>query len=179
MNRRDTLLALFAVCALGSTLGAGAQSPRKVRRIGFLGPDSAAETSPYVDNFRAELNKLGYIEGQHFTIEERNADGKNERLAGFAAELVRLNIDVILAFSTPAATAARKATATIPIVFVGDRRRSDCGRLCRQLGPTRPKYDWDVKLRRRPRAQAAGTAQAGYPEAFPCRVSCQPGQSIF
>ena len=118
MNRRDTVLALLSVCTVGSPFGAGAQPSRKVWLIGLLSPVGEATAAPYWGVFRQGLHEAGYTEGQHFTFEERNADGKNERLVGLAAELVRLNVDVILAISTNAASAAQKATATIPIVFV-------------------------------------------------------------
>jgi putative ABC transport system substrate-binding protein len=60
---------------------------------------------------------LGYIRDKHFVLAERFADGMNDRLPELAAELVRLNVDVILANATPAALAASKATTTIPILF--------------------------------------------------------------
>ena len=60
---------------------------------------------------------LGYVEGRNFTVALRNAEGKNERLSALAAELVRLQVDVILAVNTPSAQAAKQATTTIPIVI--------------------------------------------------------------
>ena len=68
--------------------------------------------------FQRGMQELGYTEGKQYASEERHAEGKNERLMELAAELVRLNVDVIIATATNAAIAAQKATATIPIVFV-------------------------------------------------------------
>ena len=119
MNRRNTVLALLALFATALPPGARAQAPRKVRRIGFLSPNGPAVTTPYWDEVLKGLRDAGYLPGRDFTYEVRNADGDEERLALFAAELVRFNIDVIVAVSTYGASAALKATATIPIVFVG------------------------------------------------------------
>src|SRR4029453_1958966 len=65
------------------------------------------------------MRALGYVEGQHFVMEYREAAGQYERLPALAAELVRLKVDVLLAVITPAALAAKDATTTIPIVLVG------------------------------------------------------------
>jgi putative tryptophan/tyrosine transport system substrate-binding protein len=71
----------------------------------------------FLEALRAGLQDLGYLEGKHIALELRNAEGKNDRLAALADELVRLRVDLILALNTPAAMAAKKATATIPIVI--------------------------------------------------------------
>jgi putative tryptophan/tyrosine transport system substrate-binding protein len=68
--------------------------------------------------FQQGLRQLGYIEGRNIVIEYRFADGREDRLPELAAELVRLNVDVIVASSTPATRAAQDATRTVPIVFV-------------------------------------------------------------
>ena len=100
-------LALWAPAAHGQQL-------KKVPRIGYL----RFTEFPLLDEaFRQGLNQLGYIEGQNIRIEYRFARGNHERLAEFAAELVRLNVDIIVAGSTQAIDAARGATKTIPIVF--------------------------------------------------------------
>ena len=97
---------------------AQAQRPEKVARIGFLVTGSLAspEVRAGLEPFRQELRERGYVEGQHIVIEPRGADGKIERLNGLATELVRLQVDVIVAGATPAARAAQRATTTIPIV---------------------------------------------------------------
>jgi putative ABC transport system substrate-binding protein len=91
------------------------------RVVGILSPlsPSAAASSPFAF-FRKTLLDLGYVEGRSISFEYRWADGNSARLADFAAELVNLKVDVIFCGpGTPTAMAAKKATATIPIVFVG------------------------------------------------------------
>ena len=97
---------------------AEAQQPKKVSRIGLL--TFAAAPSPSSPTpFEQGLLKLGYVDGQNLTIEARYANGQMDRLAGLAAELARLPLDVILTLSYPAALAAKQATSTIPIVVMG------------------------------------------------------------
>jgi putative ABC transport system substrate-binding protein len=110
------LLTLLAF--LAAPFVAQAQQPSKVLRIGFLGTDSLAGTANRLEAFRQGLRDLGYVEGRNITIEYRWADGKVERFPDFAADLVGLKVDVIVATSTPGALAARNATRTTPIVFV-------------------------------------------------------------
>lgn len=97
---------LFALCS-----SIEAQQSSNVSRIGYLGGASAAEA------LREGLRERGWIEGGNILVEYRFAGAKPEQLSQFAADLVRLKVDVIVAVSTPAAQAARKATHTIPIVF--------------------------------------------------------------
>ncbi len=91
------------------------QKPRE-SRIGFLAPGSSG-TRVY-DGFRQGMRELGYVEGRNLLVQWRFADGEYERLAGLAAELVRLDVDVIVAGTTLAVQAAHRATATIPIVMI-------------------------------------------------------------
>src|SRR5262249_49161915 len=95
-----------------------AQQPTKVPRIGFLGGASASSYAVRIDAFRQRLNELGYIEGKNIVIEYRYAEGKLDRLPDLAKELVSLKPDVMVAAPTPSVLAAKKASATIPIVFV-------------------------------------------------------------
>jgi putative ABC transport system substrate-binding protein len=114
--RPIALAVVFTLSLVLSAVAAGAQQAGKVYRIGSLreGPDPVS--GPLADAMR----KLGWIEGQNFTIERRMAD-RLEQLPALAAELVRLKVDVILAGGTLAARAAKSATKTIPIVFsLGD-----------------------------------------------------------
>ena len=89
-----------------------AQQRDRVRRIGII------DDAPIWNHFRQGLRDLGYIDGQNVVIEYRTAEGKPDRLAAASAELVRLPVDVIATFGTPASRAAKNATATIPIVAI-------------------------------------------------------------
>jgi putative ABC transport system substrate-binding protein len=93
------------------------KTPPKVYRLGLLQPGAPPE--PLVEALTERLNELGYREGNNIVYEYRWAEGKLNRLPEFAKELVDLKVDVIAAFSTPAAIAAQKATQTIPVVFGG------------------------------------------------------------
>ena len=104
----------FAMC--GAV--AEAQQPKKVPRVGYLAAVSASADAPRLEAFRQGLRNLGYVEGQSIAIDFRHTD-KFERLPDLAAELVRLKIDVLVAVTTNAALAAKNATNTIPIVFMG------------------------------------------------------------
>jgi len=100
---------------LAASFAAEAQA-RKVPRVGFLYRGSPGP-SQEIDAFQRGLRELGYIEGQNIAVEYRFARGQVGRLPELAAELVRLNPDVIVAPYTPPALAAKQATSTIPIVF--------------------------------------------------------------
>jgi putative ABC transport system substrate-binding protein len=115
------LRSALAIVLSGAILAAAlAQAqPAKVPQVGVLLGSDPAASSRSLDAFRAELRERGYVEGQTIAIEPRGADGKQDRLAGLAAELVQLKVDVIVAGSGAAAVAAKHATATIPIVMVG------------------------------------------------------------
>jgi putative ABC transport system substrate-binding protein len=95
---------------------ASAQRPGRIVRIGLLSPD-AAKAVRFAETFRERLRELGHAEGQDVVYEIRYAGGRYERLAELAAELVRLDVDVIVAHATPAIHAAKQATTTIPIVM--------------------------------------------------------------
>jgi putative ABC transport system substrate-binding protein len=100
-------------------VSAAAQQPRKIFRIGFLDVSTASGSAVLLDAFRQELSKLGWIEGKNIAIEYRFAESKGaERLKELAVELVRLKVDLIVASSPTSASAAKKATTTIPIVMV-------------------------------------------------------------
>ena len=103
---------------LGSVHLAEAQQPKKVPRIGAFVPASASAAPRLVEALRQGLREHGYVEEQHITLEPRYAEGNIERLAGFAAELVRLKADVIVVGSTPGIIAVRNITGAIPIVMV-------------------------------------------------------------
>jgi len=109
------------LCALLLALGlpVEAQQPKKIARLGYLAAVSAAADAPRLEAFRQGLRDLGYIEGQNLFIEFRHEGGGFGRLPELAAELVGQQPDVLVAVTTNAAQAAKKATTTIPIVFMG------------------------------------------------------------
>ena len=109
----------FAIAMAFAPLGAGAQAQAGTARIGFLSffpAPTAANPDPNEAGFRQGLREGGYVEGQNIVIERRYADGNAALLAALATELVGLKVDAILAGGQAAREAARKATATIPIV---------------------------------------------------------------
>ena len=115
--RRVVLAAGLAGGLLAVPLAATAQPAVKIHRIGFLAYTEPAETNSGFTAFRQGLRDLGWIDGKNVAIEYRWAEGRAERLPDLAAELVRLKVDVILAATTTAAVAAKKATSTVPIVM--------------------------------------------------------------
>jgi putative ABC transport system substrate-binding protein len=116
MKRAAVLSILVAVVLLAVAVIAEAQQPAGIPRIGILLTASASSFSARVEAFRRRLRELGYVEGKNLVIEYRYAEGKLERLPDLAAELVRLRVDVIVT-TGPGILAAKKASATIPIVF--------------------------------------------------------------
>jgi putative ABC transport system substrate-binding protein len=116
MRRRD-FMKVIGGAAAGGPLSARAQQPGKVAKIGFLGSASASGSMGPVEALRTGLRERGYHEGQNISTEFRWAEGDYNRLPGLAAELVRLNIDVLIAHGTPGINAAKQATNTIPIVM--------------------------------------------------------------
>ena len=119
-TRRELLIAISAG-VLVVPLHASAQQRNKIWRVGFLAQRhiDLVDTDYYYGPFRQGMRELGYIEGKNLLIEWRSAEGKPERLAELAAELVNLNVDVIVTGGTAPAPVAQKATTTIPIVFGG------------------------------------------------------------
>jgi putative ABC transport system substrate-binding protein len=122
---RRKFLATLGGGAVAWPLAARAQSSSKVWRIGVLETTSMALNAPNFDAFRQSLRDLGYVERKNLIIEYRSAEGRGERFAELTADLLRLNVDVIVTRGTPAVLAAKKATTTTPIVMaaVGDPLR--------------------------------------------------------
>jgi len=116
MRRRD-FMSLVGGAATFSLFTRAIAQQRPVPVVGVLSPESAAV--PDVKGLREGLQELGYFEGRNIRYEYRWSDGNFEKLDDLAAELVRLKVDVIVAYVTKASLAARKASATIPIVMVG------------------------------------------------------------
>jgi putative ABC transport system substrate-binding protein len=118
LNRRG-LLILGAGAAITWPLAARAQK-KAMPVIGFLSGSSAGPNAPFVAAFRQGLSETGYVEGQNLAVEYQWADGRYDRLPVMAADLVGHKVDLIAASGgPPSALAAKSATSTIPIVFVG------------------------------------------------------------
>ena len=113
MRRRDFITLLGGTAAAWS-LTVGAQGDAKIRRIGIL----ANEKWPPIDGLRDGLRGLGYVEGLNLDLEYRYVEGEAGRYATFAAELVRLPVEVIVTWGTPASLSAKKATGTIPTIMI-------------------------------------------------------------
>jgi len=111
MRRRRFIAGLVGAAAWPLT--ARAQQAAKIPRIGII------DDAPMWNAFRQSLRDLGYLEGQNIAFEYRIAEGKPDRLATAAAELVRLPVAVIVTFGTPPTAATKQATTTIPIVMIG------------------------------------------------------------
>jgi putative ABC transport system substrate-binding protein len=116
MKRREFLGVVGGAAAW--PMAARAQQPKsKAAHIGYLGAASASGGAPGVKALETGFRDLGYVEGKSYVIEYRWANGKREQLVEFGNEFARMPVDVIIAPTTGAALAAKKATATIPIVF--------------------------------------------------------------
>ena len=115
---RRIVICLPLTVFLLTVSSADAQQTSKVPRIGYLDNSTAAGIAVFLEAFRQELSKLGWIEGKNITIEYRFAEQKNERLPELAAELVRLKVDLIVTSGGPTPLVAKKATTTLPIVMI-------------------------------------------------------------
>ncbi len=115
MRRRDFVTLIGGAAAW--PLAARAQQQGKVPIIGFLGPNTRSAASEWVAAFVQRLRELGWIDGRNIAIEYRWVEGREERFAEIAAELVRLKVDVIVTSGTPAVMALKQATLVIPIIF--------------------------------------------------------------
>ena len=112
---------------LGGLVGAGllaplaarAQQPDRFFRIGMIERTSIAVNAVNVQSFRHGLRDLGYVEGEHFAIEYRSAEGQDQRYPGLVSELARLKVDLIVTRGTPAALAAKSGAGAIPVVIIG------------------------------------------------------------
>jgi ABC-type uncharacterized transport system substrate-binding protein len=120
--RRREFITLLGSAAVVWPFTARAQQTGKVSLIGYLGTSSPSLEEHVLDAFRQKLGELGHVEGKNIAIEYLWAEGRDDRLPELAAELVRMNPDVIVTTGTPGTLAAKQATSTIPIVFtsIGD-----------------------------------------------------------
>jgi putative tryptophan/tyrosine transport system substrate-binding protein len=117
MRKAGLLPILLPVVLLAVAVIAEAQQAKKVPRIAYFSAGSASSQASRLDVFRQGLRDLGYAEGKEIVIEQRYADGKLDRVASLATELVRLKLDVLVTGGPAATRAAKEATATIPIVM--------------------------------------------------------------
>jgi putative ABC transport system substrate-binding protein len=118
MISRRAFISTVAGGLLAAPFAAEAQQAGKVYRIGYLTGGLSTDSPVLREAFRQGLRELGWVEGQNVVIEYRFAEGRYDRLPELAAELVRLKVDIIVTVATPAAVAAKDATATIPIVGI-------------------------------------------------------------
>jgi len=129
MNRR-TFIGVLSLASFAPVPAALAQQGVNVRRIGWLdlgaAPSDTSRSGPF-EAFRRGLRELGWTEGQNVVIETRYANDDSIRLAAAAAELVNSRVDVLVTITTPAALAAKKATASIPIVMAGSSSPVELG----------------------------------------------------
>jgi ABC-type uncharacterized transport system substrate-binding protein len=114
---KNVVFLFLIIAAVGAGIVAEAQQAKKVPRIGFLASGTPSTSSPYRDAFQQGLRGMGYVEGKNIIIEYRFAEGKLDRIANLAAEVVGLKVDVIVVASSSSARAAQKVTATVPIVM--------------------------------------------------------------
>jgi len=114
---RKTFVVLLVGLLLASVHVCAAQQLKRVPHIGFLFTTSGLALQSRIDAFRQGLRDLGYIEGQNIIVEYRYTEGKQDLTTELAAELSRLNVDLIVASSTPAILAIKKASTVMPLVF--------------------------------------------------------------
>ena len=116
MERREFITLLGGAAAAWPLAARAQQQSGKIHRIGFLTRKTDASVANQINAFRHGLRDLGWVEGTSISIEYRDAEGQLDRLRALAAELVALNMDVIVTVDTPPTQAAKQATSTIPIV---------------------------------------------------------------
>jgi putative ABC transport system substrate-binding protein len=119
MKPRISLWLMAAIFLTTVSLGE-AQQPKKMPRIGYLGSGTLSAGAARIEAFRQGLRELGYVEGKNIVIEYRYAEGKLDRDAALATELVRLKVAVIVTSGGLPTRAAKAATSTIPIVMTND-----------------------------------------------------------
>ena len=121
MRRREFIALLGGATAASAAwpLAAGAQTPPKIPRVGYIAASNTTAVGHIVGAFRKGLREVGYVEGQTIALEVRYAEGRLERIPELVAELVGLKMDVLVVGTSQAALAVKKATGTIPIVMIG------------------------------------------------------------
>jgi putative tryptophan/tyrosine transport system substrate-binding protein len=151
IRRREFIFTLGGAAAAWP-LAARAQQAGMGPRIGYLGTSTLTLERQVLDEFRRKLRELGHVEGENIAIEYRWAEGHDERLANLAAELVRIKPDVIMTTGSPGTFAAKQATDTIPIIFIGSSIPAERGFVAGHSRPggnitgfTSPGADWEGK----------------------------------
>ena len=124
--RRREFIALLGGAAAWPA-AAWAQKNAKPARVGILGTSTMALERPQIDALRQRLSELGHVEGENIAFEFRWTEGRDDRLAALAAELVRAKSDIIVTTGTPGTLAAKRATSTIPIVFASSANPVSAG----------------------------------------------------
>jgi putative ABC transport system substrate-binding protein len=129
VNRRAVIALLggAAACCAFRPFAARAQRADRILRVGVLETTSREQNVRNFGAFQKGLQEAGYVEGRNLTIHYRSADGESARFPGLAAELLRLGVDVIVTRGTPAVLAAKKATATVPIVMAASGEPTGTG----------------------------------------------------
>jgi len=117
--KRRAFISLLGGAAAAWPLAARAQQAGKLPTIGYLGATTASAMSQWVAAFVQRLRELGWVEGRNVAIEYRWAEGRSQRATELAAELVHRKVDIMVMNGTPQVLAAKQATSTIPVVFVG------------------------------------------------------------
>jgi putative ABC transport system substrate-binding protein len=138
MNKK--LFWLFTLLLLAAATFSEAQQVAKVPRIAYFSAGSASSQASRLEVFRQGLRDLGYAEGKDIVIEQRYAEGKLDRIAALAAELVGLQLDIIVTGGPAATRAAKEATATIPIVMGFDYDPVGWGIVASLARPGRERY---------------------------------------
>ena len=135
MMKRREFIALLGGAAVAWPLAARAQQPAKLPTIGLVGGAIPSTQGAWITAFVQRLRELGWIEGRTIAIEYRWAEGRTERAAEIAAELVQRKVDVIVTSGTAAVVAAMQATSVIPIVFAGAGDPVGAGLIASLAGP--------------------------------------------
>jgi putative tryptophan/tyrosine transport system substrate-binding protein len=118
--RKTSISCVLSALLFALGMSAQAQQPAKLPRIGYLSGSSPATDATRIEAFRQGLRELGYVEGKNIVIEWRYAEGKLDRLAALATELVNLKVDIIVTGGSGSTRPANEATSTIPIVMTQD-----------------------------------------------------------
>jgi len=119
MVSRRAFLGGLVGAGLLAPLAARAQQPDRFFRVGMIERTSIAVNAVNVQSFRQGLRDLGYVEGEHYVIEYRSAEGQDQRYPGLVSDLARLKVDLIVTRGTPAALAAKSGAGAIPVVIIG------------------------------------------------------------